>query len=191
MRVDELVMAVAEGDDEAFVALHAAVAANVYLVVRKVLRDPDQAAEIKQEALLEIWRLAPRYDPSRGEALAWIVTVAHHRAVDRVRREQAFRGYKEQRGRNIAAGCARGRTRLEDPVAEAVEQKDASKRVRTALGELSDLQRAAITLAYYDGYSASEMATLLGVPLGTVKSRLRAGLIRLRWLLRQEWETER
>lgn len=192
MKVDDLMVAVAQGDDEAFVALHAAVAANIYWAVRKVLRDPDQAAEIEQETLLEIWRLAPRYDPSRGGAMAWIVTVAHHRAVDRVRHEQTFREYTEQRGRDIVEGRASGQIRLEgDPVAEAVEQRHASTRVRTALGELSDLQHAAITLAYYGGYSASEIAELLDVPLGTVKSRLRAGLIRLRRLLEQDWETGR
>lgn len=185
-------VAVAEGDDEAFVALHATVAANIYWVVRKVVRDPDQVAEVVQEVLLEIWQLAPRYDPSRGGALAWIVTVAHHRAVDRVRREQRYREYTQQRGRHIVDRCGSARIPLEgDPVAEAVERKDASKRVRTALGDLSDPQRAAITLAYYGGYSASEIADLLDVPLGTVKSRLRAGLIRLRWLLEQDRDTER
>lgn len=171
---DETLLArVAKGDQEAFEVLYDRVAGQVYGLVRRVLRDPAQAEEVSQEVLLEVWRQAPRFDAARGRARAWILTLAHRRAVDRVRSEQAARNRDER-------VAARDRGPAFDVVTEAVEARAERDMVRDALGQLTDLQREAVELAYYGGYTYREVAELLGAPLGTVKTRLRDGLIRLR-----------
>lgn len=153
-----------------FATLYEQIAGQVYGLVNRVLRCPSQAEEVAQEVLLEVWRSASRYDPSRGSARAWVMTIAHRRAVDRVRSEQAARG------RN---GILREDGHF-DVVAEEVELRLEHQQVRNALDQLTDLQREAVKLAYYGGYTYPEVAELLGTPLGTVKSRMRDGLIRLR-----------
>lgn len=184
VRLEPLLEAVADGDHEAFAALHAAVASEVYGVVSSVLRDPAQSAETAQEVLLEIWRFASRYERARGTALTWIMTIAHRRAVDRVRTEQTFRDRREQLGRDPAEPLTLGRPAPDaDPVAQTLERHVQREQVRHALAQLSERQRTAITLAYYRGFSASEIAELLDAPLGTVKTRLRDGLMRLRVML--------
>lgn len=184
VRLEPLLEAVADGDHEAFAALHAAVSAEVYGVVSSVLRDPAQSAETAQEVLLEIWRFATRYDRARGTALAWILTIAHRRAVDRVRTEQRFRDFREQLGRDPAEPLALGRPEPDaNSVAQTLWRHVQREEVRRALAQLSERQRTAITLAYYRGFSASEIAELLDAPLGTVKTRLRDGLMRLRAML--------
>lgn len=184
VRLEPLLEAVADGDHEAFAALHAAVSAEVYGVVSSVLRDPAQSAETAQEVLLEIWRFATRYDRARGTALAWILTIAHRRAVDRVRTEQRFRDFREQLGRDPAEPLALGRSEPDaNSVAQTLWRHVQREEVRRALAQLSERQRTAITLAYYRGFSASEIAELLDAPLGTVKTRLRDGLMRLRAML--------
>lgn len=171
---DETLLArVAKGDQEAFALLYDRVAGQVYGLVRRVLRDPAQAEEVAQEVFLEVWRQAPRFDPARGRARAWILTLAHRRAVDRVRSAQASRNRDER-------VAARDHSRPFDVVAEAVETRAERDMVRAALVQLTDLQREAVELAYYGGYTYREVAELLGAPLGTVKTRLRDGLIRLR-----------
>ena len=124
-----------------------------------------------QEVLLEAWRTASRYDPARGSAMSWLMTLAHRRAVDRVRSEQRAAD-REQRATSAQVDY--------DDVIEAVESALDRERVRRCLDALTDLQRESVTLAYYGGYSYSEVARLLGVPPGTVKTRMRDGLIRLR-----------
>jgi len=124
-----------------------------------------------QEVLLEAWRTASRYDPARGSAMSWLMTLAHRRAVDRVR--------SEQRAADRAQRATSAQVDYDD-VIEAVEAALDRERVRRCLGSLTDLQRESVTLAYYGGYSYSEVARLLGVPPGTVKTRMRDGLIRLR-----------
>lgn len=170
---EELVQRVATGDHAAFAALYDRIAPQVYGVVRKVLRDPAQSEEVAQEVLLEIWRTAARYDQSKSSAATWMLTMAHRRAIDRVRTEQAARDRTER----VASADVR---RSVDEVAEAVEGRAESDQVRRALEGLSELQREAIKLAYYGGYTYPEVARLLDAPLGTVKTRLRDGLIRLR-----------
>ena len=162
---------VARGDDAAFAAVYDQCAAAVLGTVRRVLRDPAQSEEVMQEVLLEVWRTAARFDPAAGSASAWVMTVAHRRAVDRVRSEQ------KSAERELRAATA---SVPYDEVSDAVEARLEHERVRRCLGSLTDLQRESVTLAYYRGYSYPEVARLLGVAVGTVKTRMRDGLIRLR-----------
>lgn len=163
---------VARGDEAAFDAAYDQLARPVYGLVRKVVRDPAQVEEVTQEVLLEVWRTATRFDASRGSAMAWVVTIAHRRAIDRVRSAVA-QAQREQR-----AGAFRDTP--PDSVPDLVESRLDAERVRRCLGSLTSLQRESVTLAYYGGYSYPQVATLLGTALGTIKTRIRDGLIRMR-----------
>ncbi|PYC70174.1 RNA polymerase subunit sigma [Streptomyces tateyamensis] len=169
----ELLAQVAFGDQDAFAHLYDALAGPVYGLVLRVLRDPAQSEEVAQEVLLEVWRNAARYQPERGEVTAWVLTIAHRRAVDRVRAAQAASD-REQRA------AARSHTTDFDEVVEQVESRIEREQVRRCLKTLTELQRASVTLAYYRGFSYPEVADMLGTPLGTIKTRMRDGLIRLR-----------
>jgi RNA polymerase sigma-70 factor (ECF subfamily) len=171
--VDQLLVAVARGDHASFEALYDRTASKVFGLVRRVVRDAAQAEEVAQEVFLEVWRSAPAYDASRGRGETWVLTIAHRRAVDRVRSAQAATD------RDLRA-ARREVERDYDVVSETVEARLESEAVREALGSLTALQRQAVQLAYYGGYTHSEIAVVLGVPLGTVKTRIRDGLIRLR-----------
>jgi RNA polymerase sigma-70 factor (ECF subfamily) len=176
----ELLTLVARGDQVAFETVYDRVARAVFGLVLRVLRDTAQSEEVAQEALLEIWRTAGRFDPARGAPLAWVMTIAHRRAVDRVRSERAA-AEREARAASAADPPAA------DEVAEAVESSLEAERVRRCLDGLSGPQRESITLAYYSGLSYPQVASMLGVALGTVKSRIRDGLRRLRDCLGVEW----
>lgn len=173
---EELLAQVGTGDRAAFGALYDTTAARVFGLVRRLVVDPAQAEEVTQDVYLEIWQNAPRFDPARGSALTWMFTLAHRRAVDRVRASQA------SRERDLRIG-ARDLDVPVDTVAEAVEVRVEHERVQGALGELSELQRECVSLAYYGGLTQREIADRLEVPLGTVKTRLRDGMIRLRTAL--------
>lgn len=169
----ELLRAVARGDEAAFARLYDLLAPRVYGLVQRVLRDRAQAEEVAQEALLDVWRTAARYEPARGSATAWVFTIAHRRAVDRVRAEQAAAD------RVTRTGMASVDTPY-DTVADEVAGRLERQQVRHCLDELTELQRQAVTLAYYQGHSYPQVAELLGAPLPTIKTRMRDGLIRLR-----------
>ena len=170
---EDLLLATARGDQQAFAALYDRLAPTVHGIVRRVVRDPAQSEEVSQEVFVEIWRTAVRFDPDRGTARSWALTMAHRRAIDRVRSEQASR----DRTQRVADGQ---HVRAYDEVSEHVEVGLEHEQVRTALGTLTDLQRQAVELAYYQGYTYREVSDLLGTPLGTIKTRMRDGLIRLR-----------
>jgi RNA polymerase sigma-70 factor (ECF subfamily) len=174
-----LLARVARGDHQAFELLYGELAGPVYGVVRQVLRDPAQSEEIAQEVLLEIWRTASRFDPARGSPAAWALTIAHRRAVDRVRSATASSRREEK--------AAVDHSSLDVDVAEVVAATLDRQRVRRCLDGLTELQRESIKLAYYGGYSYPQVARLLGVAVGTVKTRIRDGLIRMRDCLEVEW----
>ncbi|MGO9502494.1 MAG: ECF RNA polymerase sigma factor SigK [Streptosporangiaceae bacterium] len=170
-RLEDLLAEVARGDQRAFDTLYDQAAGQILGAVRRVVRDLAQSEEVMQEVLLEIWRSAARFDPRIGSASAWIMMLAHRRAVDRVRSEQ------KAADRELRAASAEI---AYDDVVEAVEAAFDRERVRRCLTALTELQRESVTLAYYHGYTYAEVAELLALPAGTVKTRMRDGLIRLR-----------
>lgn len=172
-RLESLLVAVAKGDQLAFEKVYDRLSAPVYGLVRRVLRDPAQSEEVAQEVLLAVWRHAARFDEEQGSGMAWVMTMAHRRAVDRVRSVQAA----TDREHRLAVRDVQTEY---DSVAEAVQTTLEREAVRQCLSSLTDLQREAVTLAYYTGRSYREVAEHLELPLGTVKTRMRDGLIRLR-----------
>ena len=163
----------ARGDQAAFASLYDATAARVHGLVLRVLRDPAQAEEVTQEVFLEVWRTASRFDPGRGSALSWLLTMAHRRAVDRVRSAEAA-------SRNETSYHRHNPVVEHDQTTEAAEASLEARRVREALGALTEVQREALELAYFGGYTHTEVATMLDLPVGTAKTRIRDGLIRMR-----------
>jgi RNA polymerase sigma-70 factor, ECF subfamily len=170
---EALLLRVAGGDEAAFAQVYDALSSGIFGTCLAVLRDRDHAAEVTQEVMVEIWRTAARFESDRGSARTWALTLAHRRAVDRVRSVQA------QRNRDQRALDEQGE-RPFDVVAEEVEDSLERDRVRQCLDGLTPTQHEAVTLAYYGGRSYREVAEQLAAPLATVKSRIRDGLLRLR-----------
>jgi RNA polymerase sigma-70 factor (ECF subfamily) len=164
---------VARGDEQAFESLYDIVAGPVFGLVKRIVRDPAQSEEVTQEVLLELWRTAARFAPERGSAMTWVMTLAHRRAVDRVRSAQSATDREDKAHRREPA-------RPFDEVAEQVGTRLEYEQVRRCLASLTGLQRESVELAYYRGLTYREVSELLDTPLGTVKTRLRDGLIRLR-----------
>jgi RNA polymerase sigma-70 factor (ECF subfamily) len=170
---EELLGRVAQGDETAFGDLYDQMAPRVLGLVKRLLVDHAQSEEVTQEIFLEIWQSASRYEAQRGGASTWILTMTHRRAVDRIRSSQSGRDRDTKIGiRDLAVEY--------DQVSETVETRIEHERVEKAMSRLTELQRQAISLAYYGGLSHSEVAERLRIPLGTVKTRLRDGMIRLR-----------
>lgn len=168
-----LLQASATGDQQSFAELYDATSARVLGLVLRVLRDRAQAEEVTQEVFLQVWRSAPSFDPARGSALSWLLTLAHRRAVDRVRSVVA------QSNRDVVYESQHAGTPF-DSTAEAAEGRMEATEVRVALRALSETQRSAVELAFFDGLTHTEVSERLGVPLGTAKTRIRDGLRRMR-----------
>lgn len=169
----ELLSRSGRGDEDAFAALYDTTSARAYGLAVRVVRDPAQAEEVAQEAFLEIWRTATRYDAAKGSAVSWILTIVHRKAVDRVRSAEAS-------SRRDTTYHQDNITPEHDTTAEAAEASMEARRVRHALQSLTETQREALQLAYFGGYTHTQVAAMLDLPLGTAKTRIRDGLIRLR-----------
>jgi RNA polymerase sigma-70 factor (ECF subfamily) len=165
----DLLKACGKGDQAAFADLYEATSARVVGLAVRVVRDPAQAEEVAQEAFLEIWRSSGRFDSAKGSPLGWLLTIVHRKAVDRVRSAEAST-------RRDATYQSQNQPIAHDSTAEAAE----ARRVRGALQSLTSVQREALELAYFGGYTHTEVATMLDLPVGTAKTRIRDGLIRLR-----------
>ena len=171
-RLAALIERVAAGHEDAFTEIYDATSSRVYGAALQMLRSARLAAEVTEEVYVEIWRQASRYDPSKGSVLAWMMSLAHCHSMDRIRaisKEPASEQYAAING-----------SREFDRAADEVETRLDAERAREALRSLTDIQRQAVTLAYFKGYSQTEVARLLGLPLGMVKTRIRDGLVGLR-----------
>ncbi|HEU4511870.1 MAG TPA: ECF RNA polymerase sigma factor SigK [Nocardioidaceae bacterium] len=169
--VDALMRRVARGDAQAFEALYDELSSAVFGLARRVVRDPARAEDVTQEVFLDVWRQATRFDVDLGKAKTWVMTIAHRRAVDAVRRSEA---QKRQDHHGAPDEISH------DEPADAVITAEEHSAVRDCLGTLTDLQLESVRLAYFNGYTYGEVATLLDKPLPTIKTRMRDGLIRLR-----------
>ena len=172
-RLADLVSRAARGYEDAFAELYDQTSARIYGLVLRVLRSPDHAAEVTQEVYVEIWRKAAHFDAARGSVMAWLTTIAHRRAVDRVRAVSSDAARDDRYGR-------RNSDPEVDHVWDSVEQRLDVDRVRKGLSSLTEIQREALSLAYFGGYTQAQVARLLDLPVGTVKTRIRDGMIGLR-----------
>jgi RNA polymerase sigma-70 factor (ECF subfamily) len=173
--VSDLLRAVGAGDQRAFAALYDAVSGRVYGLAVRITRNHALAEEVAQDVMVDVWRMAPRFDARRGSGIGWILMMAHRRAVDRVRRTSSSRA-RDARDAAVQP--------VQEPIDEGIVRDDERREVAMALRGLTDLQRQAIELAYYEGYTYREVAERLEVPEGTAKSRLRDGIRQLRMTLR-------
>jgi len=171
--LEDLISLSARGDEAAFARLYDLTSGRVYGMVLRVVRDPAQSAEVTQDIYLEVWRQASRFDSAKGGVLPWLLMIAHRRAVDRVRAAQAS-VVRDDKYATLTED------RPYDSVSEQAQASLEAQRVRRVLDGLTGPQREAISLAYFGGYTHSEVAELLKIPLGTVKTRIRDGLIRMR-----------
>lgn len=169
--VDALLGGVAVGDSKAFEGLYDALGASVYGVARRVVRDPNRAEDVVQEVFLDVWRKAPSFDDARGSAKTWVMTIAHRRAVDAVRRNESHKKYD--------VSAVADEVVHDEPVESLIKDEEHGA-VRTCLETLTELQLESVRLAYFNGYTYTEVATLLDKPIPTIKTRMRDGLIRLR-----------
>ena len=177
----EMIRGVAEGDNQALASLYDATSRTVYGLLLRILSDPSSAEEVLLDVYAQVWRQAASYCPERGRPLAWLTTIARSRAIDRLRR-----GRNEQQ-RAVPLDEAARATGGES-VEEGVRAGEVRAVVRAALDALTPEQRDVIELAYYGGMSHSEIAAARGLPLGTVKTRTRLGMMRLREMLSPAWE---
>ena len=169
----QLLRLASRGDQEAFAQLYDATSTRVFGLAVRIVRDRAQAEEVAQEAFLEIWRTASRFDPDKGSAHAWMLTIVHRKSVDRVRSAEAST-------RRDMTYEQRNQTVDHDSTADAAHASLEARRVRNALESLTAVQREALELAYFGGYTHTEVASMLDLPVGTAKTRIRDGLIRLR-----------
>lgn len=171
--LDALLRRVARRDVDAFAELYDHTRSRVFGLVIRVLRDPGYSEETTQDIYLQVWRTADSYDPAAGSPMAWLMTLAHRRAVDRVRAEQAASQRESRYGTSSVELPA-------DQVADSVITQDEQRRVAECLSTLTDAQRECIHLAYYDGLTYSQVSQRLAANLATIKSRMRDALRGLR-----------
>jgi RNA polymerase sigma-70 factor (ECF subfamily) len=169
----DLLKACGRGDQAAFARLYDATSSRVVGLAVRVVRDPAQAEEVAQEAFLEIWKTSGRFDPAKGSPLAWLLTIVHRKAVDRVRSAEAST-------RRDTTNHQRNQPVEHDSTAQTATASLEARRDRQAQASLTPVQREALELAYFGGYTHTEVATMLDLPVGTAKTRIRDGLIRLR-----------
>jgi len=169
----ELLKRSGRGDEAAFAELYDATSTRAYGLAVRVVRNPNQAEEVMQEAFLELWRTASRFDSTKGSAVSWILTLVHRKSVDRIRSAEAST-------RRDTVWHHGSQDVEHDSTAEAAQASMEARRVRQALDSLTEVQREALELAYFKGYTHTEVATMLDLPVGTAKTRIRDGLIRLR-----------
>jgi len=176
----ELLRAVARGDDSALASLYGRYSSILLGLLLRILHSRAEAEDVLQEVFVQVWRRADSYDESRGRGFTWLVTLARSRAIDRLRA-------LDSRSRAATAAAAEASEPVGDASLDAfrAEQREI---VRAALAELSEDQRRTLLLAYEEGLTQSEIAARLNQPLGTVKTRTRAGLMKLRELLRDKFE---
>ena len=172
---DELLHAIARGDETALASCYDRYRLILFGLILRILHDREEAEDCLQEVFLQVWRRARDFDESRGRAFTWLVTIARSRALDRLRAS----------GSRLRLATEAARTPIEDvgDAAEEAVQSEEAAIVRRALAELPEEQRHPLLLAYFDGLTQTEIAARLGDPLGTVKTRMRSGMIKLRELL--------
>lgn len=170
--LNDLLTRVGRGDEQAFAGVYDALGATVYGLARRVIRDPARAEEVSQEVFIQVWQSAVRFDASRGNAKSWVLTLAHRRAVDAVRHDQAATNRENKYDWSNGPDY--------DEVEETVTISLEHEQVRRCLDGLTELQREAVTLAYYQGYTYGEVASALDANPATVKTRMRDGIVRLR-----------
>ncbi|MEN3360382.1 MAG: hypothetical protein V7637_4364 [Mycobacteriales bacterium] len=177
----DLVSRLAAGDPRAMEELYDRYSRPAYSLARRITGEAVFAEEVVQEVFLALWRDPAKYDPARGGFASWLLAATHHKAVDAVRREQTVRRRRAQ--------AAEEADWFETAIADTPTIEDTvwtglrGAQVRKALGTLPTPQREALTLAYFGGYTQREIAAMTGIPLGTVKTRMLAGMRRLRALL--------
>ncbi|MBX5478621.1 MAG: sigma-70 family RNA polymerase sigma factor [Pyrinomonas methylaliphatogenes] len=174
----ELVRAIAQGDERALAAFYDRYASILFGLLLRILNDRSEAEDVLQEVFLQVWQEAERFDGARGRPFTWLVTIARSRAIDRVRARNS-RDRKEMQ-------ASRSSWSETDEITQQLSRTEEREIVRRALAEIPEEQRDVLLLAYFEGLSQSEIATRTGAPLGTIKTRMRAGLRRLREILREK-----
>ena len=177
-----LMRRVAGGDQAAFATLYDATSSAVYGLLVGMLPTPAVAEEVAQEVYVEVWRKADSFDPERGSAETWISLLARSRALDRIRADRSYTGAVDRAGSSVSAAELMGENRA-DPE-EAASLSERRRLVRAAMREMPEEQCSVLTLSFFGGFSHSEIAEREQIPLGTVKSRIRAGLAKVEEHLR-------
>lgn len=180
----ELLHAIARGDEQALASLYDRYRVILFSLVLRILHSRDDAEDVLQELFLQVWKRASDFDESRGRPFTWLVTLARSRAIDRLRSLNA-----RERAVTESARAA-GPDECVDAVGDAIRSEQ-SEVVRRALAELPEEQRRALLLAYFEGLTQTEIAARLGAPLGTIKTRMRSGMLKLRELLREQMNSLR
>lgn len=176
----ELLRAIVDGDEQALAALYDRYRLILFGLILRILHSQSEAEDVLQEVFLQVWQRAGNFDEARGRPFTWLVTLARSRAIDRLRSLGS-----RDRAANEAGREAEITEQTRDAVDDAIRSEQ-GELVRGALGELPDEQRRALMLAYFEGLTQTEIAERLGAPLGTVKTRMRSGMIKLRELLDQK-----